>query len=221
MPKKIFKLIWLLTLLVGLSIACETFDTIRRDYDETRGTAGAIATQAQEIITQAQGIATEFSDSQAVGTARALATEYGPTLLETGQALATQADQEGYLQTVEALVTQGSSELLPTFQAVATQFLIPQPPPEDIPIIASGEVSNLFTNQSVVSYYVETDLDQVVEFYQTTMPMQDWVDVSDPDQIADNAAVLKFFKPDRIATITLTDNPISQQTVVLITVRMP
>jgi hypothetical protein len=221
MQKNRFKLIWVVTLLVGLSIACETFSAIREDYNETRGTAGAIATQAQEIITQAQGIATEIGDSQAVGTARALATQYGPTLLETGQSLATQAEQEGYLQTAEALVTQGSSQLLPTLEALATQHLIAAPPPEDIPIIASGEVANLFNNQSVVSYYVETDLPQVVEFYQSVMPMQDWVDVTNPGAVTDEAAVLKFFKPDRVATITLTNNPISNQTVVLITIRIP
>lgn len=221
MQRNKFKITWAVTFLFGLSIACETFSAINEDYNETRSTAGAIATQAQQIITQAQGIATQVSDSQAVGTARALATQYGPTLLETGQSLATQAEQEGYMQTAEALVTQGSGELLPTLQAAATQYLKPAPPPDDLPIVDSGEVSNLFSNQSALSYYVQVPFPKVVEFYETTMPEHKWVDVSNPDNVTDDAAVLKFFKPDRVATITLSENPISKQTVVLITIRTP
>lgn len=219
MSKNHFKLILAFTLLVGFSLACESISAIRQDYTETRGTAGAVATQAQEIITQAQGIATQLGDSKAVGTARAIATEQGPAFIATGEALATQAAEEGYFKTAEALVTQGSSELLPTLKAVATQFLSSAAPPDDIPIINTGEVANLLSNQSAVSYYVDVDLPHVVDFYQTTMPTFDWVDVSNQGAIREEAAILKFFKPDRVATITLTTNPISKETIVLIAIR--
>lgn len=106
-------------------------------------------------------------------------------------------------------------------QAVATQYFLPAPPPEDIPIIPVEDVSNLFTNQSVVSYYVQVELAQVIEFYQSAMLNQGWWDISEPGKITENAAILKYLKPDKIATITLTDNPISEQTVVLITIRTP
>ena len=214
-----YKFIWILIVLVGLSLACESFSAIRDDYNQARGTAGAIATQAQGIITQAQGIATQIGDSKVIETAQAIATQQGPAYIATGQALATRAADEGYLQTAEALITQGSSELLPTFQAVATQYLFRGPPPDDIPIISDGELTNLLTNQSTISYYVTVDLPQVVDFYQTTMPEHDWVDVTDSNLIKTDAAVLKFFKPEQVATITLTANPISQQTVVLIFIR--
>ena len=120
--------------------------------------------------------------------------------------------------TAEALVTKGSIELLPTLQAVATQYLSSAPPPDDIPIIP-GEVANLFSNKSAITYYVNVDLPEVVDFYQTTMPDQNWIDVTNSSQITEEAAVLKFFKPERVATITLTVNKISDQTVVLITIR--
>jgi hypothetical protein len=219
MSKNHFKLILAFTLLVGFSLACESISAIREDYTEVRGTAGSVATQAQEVITQAKGIATQLGDSKAVSTARAIATEKGPAFIATGEALTTQAAEEGYLQTAEALVTRGASELLPTVQAVATQYLNPAPPPDDIPIINSGDVTYLFTNQSTVSYYTEVDLAEVIDYYQISMPEEDWIDVTDSSSITEQAAVLKFFKPDKVATISLTANQLNEQTVVLITIR--
>jgi len=218
MINKHFRLLLIITLLLGAGLACESFSAISRDYDEVRGTAESIATQADKIITQAKGIATEFGENEMVATAKAIATQQGPGLLATGQALATQASNEGYLQTVEALVTHGPRDLLPTIQAVATQYLFPAPPPEDVPIISPGDVSNLFTNQATVSYYVDLELPSVVTYYRNTMPQYGWTDVSDEKSIRDEAAVLKFFKPDRVASVTLTANPLNRQTIVLITI---
>jgi len=213
-----YKLLFAIVLLVAAGLACESFSAISRDYTEIRGTAESIATQADKIITQAKGIATEIGDDKVLATAKAIATEQGPSLLATGETLATQAAEDGYLETVEALVTQGPRDLVPTFQAVATQYLFPAPPPDDIPIISGGDISNLFTNQATVSYYVSRDLPSVISFYRNTMPEYGWTDVSDANSIRDEAAVLKFFKPDRVATITLTENPLNMQTIVLITI---
>jgi hypothetical protein len=218
MFKNRIRILLALTILISFSLACESLSAISRDYNEARSTAGAVATQADMIITQAKGIATQIKDSDAVATAQAIATEQGPAVIATGEALATQAYEEGYLQTAEALVTQGSSELLPTIQAVATQYLLPAPPPDDIPIITIGEVTSLFTNQSTVTYAVNLDLPVVVEFYQEIMPELGWSDVTDEESILDEIAILKFFKPERVATVTLTSNPLQQQTVVLITI---
>ena len=215
---KRYRILLVIALLLGAGLACESFSAISRDYNEVRGTAESIATQADKIITQAKAIATEIGGDEMVATAKAIATQQGPGLLATGQALATQASDEGYIKTVEALVTQGPRDLLPTFQAVATQYLFPAPPPEDIPITNLGEVSNLFTNQATVSYYVNLDLPSVITFYRNTMLQYGWTDVSDENSIREEAAVLKFFKPDRVASITLTANPLNQQTIVLITI---
>jgi hypothetical protein len=95
---------------------------------------------------------------------------------------------------------------------------LPAPPPDDIPIITIGEVTSLFTNQSTVTYAVNLDLPVVVEFYQEIMPELGWSDVTDEESILDEIAILKFFKPERVATVTLTSNPLQQQTVVLITI---
>ena len=218
MRKKHFKILWVFFLVAGFLGACESIAAIREDLTETPGTAGAIATQAQGIITQAKGIATQLSDSNVAGTARAIATEKGPELKATGESLATFAAEEGYAKTAEALVTSGSSELLPTLQAVATQYLSSAPPPDDIPIIP-GEVDNLLSNKSVVSYSVDVDLVEVIDFYQSAMPEKDWIDVSNSSQITEQAAVLRFFKPEKVATITLTSNVVSNQTIVLIAMR--
>lgn len=219
MRKDHIKLIWVLTTLIGLSLACQSINAIREDYDQARGTIGSVATQAQEIITQAEGIATQIDESDAVATGRALATEYGPAAVSTGEALATQVADEGYLKTAEALLTQGVNELVPTIEAFATESLFPASPPEDIPIFSGGDVTNLFTNQSVVSYYVDANLPDVVKYYKTTMPTFEWLDVSDTDEVREDGAILKFFKPERVATIALTANPVADQTIVLITIR--
>ncbi len=218
MINKRYRILLVIALLLGAGLACESFSAISRDYSVARGTAEAIATQADKIITQAKAIATEFGGDDMVATAKAIATQQGPGLLSTGQALATQASDEGYIKTVEALVTHGPRNLLPTFQAVATQYLFPAPPPEDVPIISDGEVSNLFTNQATVSYYVLRELPSVITFYRNTMPQFGWTDVTDENSIKDQAAVLKFFKPERVASVTLTANPLNQQTIVLITI---
>lgn len=218
MRKDHIKLIWALTVLIGLSLACQSINAIREDYTQARGTVGAVATQAQQIVTQVEGIATQINESDAIATGRALATEYGPSVISTSQALATKVAEEGYLLTAEALVTQGSQELIPTIEAFATESLFPAPPPEDIPIFADGDVTNVFTNLSVVSYYVDANLADVIDFYKTAMPTLEWLDVSDEDQMKEGSAILKFFKPERVATVTLSSNPVVDQTIVLITI---
>ena len=128
------------------------------------------------------------------------------------------AADEGYLKTAEALVTQGSGELLPTIQAAATQYLFPGAPPDDVPVISNGDVTNLFANQSTVSYLVDIGVPEVVNFYQNEMPGLNWSDISDDNLIREQAAVLRFSKPDRSATVTLTTDPIIQRTVVFIAI---
>jgi hypothetical protein len=66
---------------------------------------------------------------------------------------------------------------------------------------------------------VDADLPDVVEFYKTNMPTFEWLDVSDDDEVREDGAVLKFFKPERVATVALTANPVADQTIVLITIR--
>lgn len=217
MLRKPLRIILALTILIGFSLACESLSAISRDYNEARSTAGAIATQADMIITQAKGIATQLSDSEAAGTARAIASEQGPAIIATAQALATGAFEQGYLQTAEALATLGPKDLLPTIQAVATQYLYPAPPPDDIPIITPDEVSNLFSNQNTVSYAVALDLPVVESFYRETMPELGWFDISEEYSSPEEVVILKFFKPDRVATVSLTSNPLTTQTLVLIT----
>jgi hypothetical protein len=218
MHKNRYKTLLLLIMVAAIGLACESLAAIQQDYNETRGTAEVIATQAGKIITQAKGIATHVGDSAAVSTARALATEQGPSLIATGQAYATIAADEGYLQTAEAMVTEGSGELLPTIQAAATQYLFPGSPPEDVPIATIGEVSNVLANQSTVSYIVHLDVPVVVNFYQQTMPVNGWEDNSDDSLITNKAAVLNFVKENRVATVTLTTDPINQRTVVFIAI---
>jgi hypothetical protein len=46
-----YRIILAIVLIMGAGLACESFSAISRDYNEMRGTAESIATQADKIIT--------------------------------------------------------------------------------------------------------------------------------------------------------------------------
>jgi hypothetical protein len=50
------------------------------------------------------------------------------------------------------------------------------------------------------------------------MPALEWSDISEDELIGEQAAVLRFSKSDRSATVTLTTDPIIQRTVVFIAI---
>lgn len=218
MKNPLIKLTLLAVIALWAILSCNFLNGLNQDYQEVRGTAQAIATQAEQIITQAQGIATEISESEVLATARAIATEQGPALVGTAEALATRAAEEGYLQTAEAFITSQPKEVLGTLQAITTQVIHPSGVPDDIPMIASESMTNLFTSDSLVSYYANLDLPTMVAFYKATMPVMGWEAASSGNMESDAAAVLRYTKRDRSATITLTANPLTDQTIVLIAI---
>jgi hypothetical protein len=218
MQKKVFRILWFPTTFLVLALACNSLTGLGEDYEAVRGTAESIATQAQAMITQAQGIATEISESDALATARAFATQEGPPLIATGEALATQAAEEGFLETVEAYLTQEPGDLLATVQSLATESLPAGQPPDDIPVLARETRSQFFANAYIVSYAATVDLPTAVDFYKTSMPFNGWEPLAEGSMETENAAILRYAKFERIATITLTASPLTRQTVILITI---
>jgi hypothetical protein len=121
MHRKTYQVAWLISLLIGISVACQLVSGIQKDVGEARGTAGAISTQAQELLTQVQGAATAVEESSLLGTARALATQEGPSLLETARALATEAEEKGLKETIQAVATDQGPAIRATGQALGTK----------------------------------------------------------------------------------------------------
>ena len=121
MHRKKYQVAWLISLLIGISLACQLVSGIQQDIGEARGTAGAISTQAQGLITQVQGAATAVEESSLLSTARALATQEGPSLVDTAQALATEAKEKGLKETVQAVATEQGPAIKATAQALGTK----------------------------------------------------------------------------------------------------
>ena len=89
--------------------------------------------------------------------------------------------------------------------------------PQDIPVIGGDNTVLLATDQ-VVSYESKSDFATVVKFYKDEMPNNGWTQDSTTSVETANATVLAFTKDNRQAQVSITTDPTSQQTVVLITI---
>jgi hypothetical protein len=247
MHRRTYQAAWLISLLFGLTFACQLASGIQRDIGEARGTAGAVSTQARGIITQIEGAATSVEESGILGTARALATSEGPALLETARALATGAEQSGLKETVQAFATDQGPELLATgqalgtkaaesdlektvqalstyapgdvfatLQAMATQLLGGGNLPADIPVVPDPNISDLTVTNQIVSYTTSLGFQSVLDFYQQEMPLQGWQADQSGSFTTGHAAVLKFEKADRPATVTILSASAQNSTSVLV-----
>jgi hypothetical protein len=121
MNRKVFQIGWAAVLVLSVSLACNIINNFQENFGEARSTAVSVFTQAQGLITQAEGLATAIDESGAVQTAKALVTEQGPVALATLQALGTQAAESGAIQTAQALITEQGPEAQATLQALGTQ----------------------------------------------------------------------------------------------------
>jgi hypothetical protein len=219
MPNKLFRFAWLGTLLFAVTVACNLLTGISEDVRGARDTAEAFATQASGLGDQAQGLATAFDSS--IETLQAFATEEAPGVLETGRALLTEAAERGLLETGQARITQDGSGLLATLEAIATQGFSTSEGPEDIPVVDETYVSDFFASDFIVSYFSTLDYPSVLAFYKQEMPDNGWTEVVEGTLETENAAVLKYVKDDRSATITLSSSPQDQRTAVQILIGIP
>lgn len=218
MPRKIIIIVCLMGLLLGITLACNLITGIQGDIGAARDTAEAIATEARDITTQVEGFATEVDASSRLATLEALVTREGPEAEATLKALGTQAAESDIYQTAEAYVTEEGPNLLATIQAIATQGLPPNNPPDDIPIVDQGDIRFLFANESTVSYLTDLDYQTVLEFYKQEMPANGWEANHEASVESGYAAVLRFEKADRVATVALGAVTPGQTTSVLINI---
>jgi hypothetical protein len=236
MGKDAFKLLWLVSILVTLSMACSLFSGIGDQVNQARDTAGAVATQVGEgrqLLTTAQALATEAGESGIMQTAQAIATDVGESgLLETAQGFATDEGQNA-VQTAQAFATQQGPALLATAQAFATQqgpALVQTSqalatraasgstqPPADIPVVG-GQTDNFFGSQEAVTYLTPMPFDEVVMFYKAQMPDNGWTASEQGNLETSGAVVLNYQKPDRRAIVSISQNPADNRTIVLVTI---
>ena len=90
--------------------------------------------------------------------------------------------------------------------------------PKDIPVI-SGANTILLANDQLVSYQSKSDMAAVVKFYKDEMPKNGWTQDTTLSVETATAVVLAYKKDARQAQVSVTTDPASKQTVVLITIQ--
>lgn len=82
MPAKIYRLAWMMSLLISATIACSLLPSIGGEIGEVIDTVGAIATviMDSDILETSQAMITEISDSGMLETIQAEITEWVPDL---------------------------------------------------------------------------------------------------------------------------------------------
>jgi hypothetical protein len=194
-------IILILSLFAGLS--CQLISRAQTQVKEAQATAQALATEVKEkagVLGTVQAAVTEVVESEAMQTARALATEKGPALE----------------QTLQAFTTQEAPRLQQTADAVLTAVAAAKgQPPEDIPLV-EGERKNFVSSALLISYETSRPYSEVLDFYKQEMAKNGWVAVAEGSVEAKQAAFLNYKKGSRRASVSLSVNPLSQDTIVLI-----
>jgi hypothetical protein len=211
MNLKNLRIVTLIPLLLMITLACNLFSQVESLANS--------AQQGQEILETAQSLSTDVSSTGMLETAQAMATQVGESgLAETAQAFATEQGPS-LAETAQAVATQQGPGLMETAQAMVTKAAVTfGDAPADIPVV-EDENENFFSTAELVSYFTPTPYAEVLTFYKEQMPVNDWIKVDEDWVETESAAILKFTKPDRIATVTISVNPLDNMTVVMITIQ--
>jgi hypothetical protein len=234
MKPRRYRIAWLaLIVLMAASLSCnainrvgdarETVQAVATSVSQGRdllATLGAVGTQVGGAgwLETAQALATLAGESGLLETAVAFATEQGPSALATAQAFATEQGPAA-IATAQAFATQQGPSAMATAQAYATQVAgsLGNLPP-DVPIV-DGEKDAFVKSLELVSYITPIEYAQVVDFYKQQMPANGWVQASSGWIETAQTTILRVEKPDRLATVTITRNPVDGRSVVLITIQ--
>jgi hypothetical protein len=90
--------------------------------------------------------------------------------------------------------------------------------PSDVPVV-KGDNTILLINQQLVSYQTKVSFADTVKFYKGAMPENGWKEDTATSVETQNADVLAYTKDNRKAQVSITADPNSGQTVVLITIQ--
>ncbi|MBC8506671.1 MAG: hypothetical protein ISR58_09855 [Anaerolineales bacterium] len=189
---KTYQFGWIILLILAV-LAC----TAVSDVAEKAAQVESAAQTAQALATAGQNIISTVEGSGIVQTADAMG------LFETMQAAITDIPEEG-------------SNLVATAQVVITEGAYGEAP-SNIPVVG-GEISDFFGSSSLVSYTTPMDLGDAVDFYRNAMPNYGWNVGDDTTVLTSTYAVLSYKNADQRCTITLSKNPLNDDTIVLISI---
>jgi hypothetical protein len=219
MKPSLFRITLLFVILGFTIMACRAFSQVRQDITSAQETVQLAATkigEGQSLVGTARAIGTQILGEGIGQTAQALATQVVDSgMLETAQAFATQ-EGPSLLSTAMAAVTQQAPGAIATIQAFATASSQATPFP-DIPLI-EGNREMYFQSDGVVSYMTALPYDQALDFYKTHMPASGWTKVEKDTFETGLAANLRYEKDTREVSVTVSQTPGGNNTVVLIVI---
>jgi len=194
--KHFFRYLLLICLFLAATLGCKFIQNIRSTV-QLASTGVAVATDIGSIITQIVPPGMEETVQAGMPTFQAAITEIGPT------------------------IQAGITDIAPTFESLSTQmYTSPEQAPADIPIMP-GETSAFVGSAESISYVIDVDFNQVVDFYKREMPNKGWTAVE--SDTGPSAAVpgmsnieLNFQKDTRKATVIITEIPFVGQTTIQI-----
>lgn len=208
-----------LTQAEGLITQAEGLATAFDESGAVQTAKSVITEQGPVALATLQALGTLAAESGAIQTAQAVLTEQGPEAQTTLKALGTQAAESGAMQTAQALITQNGGDLLATMMALPAQGYDLNNPPDDIPLLPEQATSNLFANESIVSYLTTEEYRSVVSFYEDSMPTEGWSLASSGNLETDKLAIMNYEKGDRKATLIMINDVVDLQTAVTILIK--
>ena len=208
-----------LTQAQGLITQAEGLATAFDESGAVQTAKAVITEQGPVALSTLQALGTQAAESSALQTAQAMLIDQGPEAQATLQALGTQAAESGAMQTAQAVITQNGGDLLATMIALPTQGFDLSNPPDDIPLLPDEATTNLFANDSVVSYLTTEEYRSVLSFYEDSMPTEGWSLASSGNLETDKLAIMNYEKGDRKATLIIVNNAVDVQTAVTILIK--
>ena len=122
-----------------------------------------------------------------------------------GQCVNYQTNNTDHIQNIQA-----------TINAVLTQGAYGNAP-SNIPVI-DGQLSYFFGSPILVTYNTTFDFQYVLDFYRTEMPKYGWEDGNTTKVETSTSAKIPYQNADQRATISLSINPVNNETIVLINI---
>jgi len=208
-----------LTQAEGLITQAEGLATAFDESGAVQTAKAVITEQGPVALATLQAMGTQAAESGAIQTAQAVLAGQGPAAQATLKALGTQAAGSGAMQTAQALITQNGGDLLATIMALPTRGSGLINPPDDIPLLPDEATSNLFANESVVSYITTQEYRSVVSFYEDSMPTEGWSLTSSGNLETDSLAIMNYEKGDRKAALIIVNNVVDDKTAVTILIK--
>ncbi len=219
MRTKTFRYALIITVLVLGSLACNLLN-VGGQIQQIQGTA-------QAAVTEFRGLATE--GRKLVGTAEAYATQNPgfietaqagvqevvtqvPGLLSTGQAVVT--EHPGAIETLQALTTEKPGAVETAQSSSGSSF---SQVPADIPMPQQSQVQDLTVVGSVIYYNSTESFQNLVDLYTTQLPQNGWTKGNDVLNTSQAVSYI-YTKGNKTANVSITYNPTSKSTAVVIAV---